>query len=189
MRWPGGRRFVSERRIPAVIVAVVALATSGVLLYDIAAVRMDRPAAQWRRRAADELATRPLDSTWVVGGAVVAVVAGLWLVWLALTPGLRGVLPVRTAVPDLRAGLGRRAAAGLLRDSVQQVSGVADARVKVGRRKVKAWARVHFRDPAQVRQEVLDVLEEGMGRLSLASPLALELRIREDRGLVNEPER
>lgn len=49
------------------------------------------------------------------------------------------------------AGLDRRAAALVLRDRAVQVSGVQSARVAVGRQKVKALARAHFRDLEEVR--------------------------------------
>ena len=58
-------------------------------------------AANWP----DQLAERPLDDIWVLVGAGVAAALGLWLLLLALTPGLRSVLPMRRTHPDVRAGL------------------------------------------------------------------------------------
>lgn len=89
------RRFWSARRVPAVIVALLSLAAVGLLLYDVVSVRAGRPAMGWRRRLADELATRPLDDVWIIVGAAVALVLGLCLVVLAVTPGLRSLLPMR----------------------------------------------------------------------------------------------
>ena len=67
----GGRagRFWSGRRVPAALVALIVLGGSGLLLYDIAAVRADHPAMQWRRSAADDLASRHLDDVWVLAGS------------------------------------------------------------------------------------------------------------------------
>ncbi|MER5194067.1 hypothetical protein ABT070_07395, partial [Streptomyces sp. NPDC002884] len=73
------RRFWSARRIPAALVALLAAAAVGLLLYDVVSVRAGRPAMSWRRRLAEELATRPLDDIWVIVGAVVAMALGLWL--------------------------------------------------------------------------------------------------------------
>ncbi|MET8676205.1 DUF6286 domain-containing protein [Streptomyces sp. NPDC004647] len=89
------RRFWSSRRVPAGIVAALAVAGTGLLLYDVAAVRAGRSAMGWRRSLAEELAERPLDSGWMIGGAAAAMVIGLWLLVLALTPGLRRLLPMR----------------------------------------------------------------------------------------------
>ena len=68
----GNGRFWSARRVPAGILALLVLAGAGLLLYDVAAVRADRPAMHWRRSLARELAERPLDDIWVLVGAGVA---------------------------------------------------------------------------------------------------------------------
>src|SRR4051794_22534610 len=122
----GGRdgRFWSARRVPAAVVAVLLLIGAGVLLYDIAAVRAHRPAMRWRRALARQLAERPLDDAWTLVGAGVAVALGLWLLVLAVTPGLRDILPMRRPHPDVRAGLQRAAAALVLRDRAMEISGV-----------------------------------------------------------------
>ncbi|MET9663661.1 hypothetical protein ABZY11_44300, partial [Streptomyces sp. NPDC006510] len=57
-------RFWSARRVPAAVLALVTLGGAGLLLYDVAAVRADRPAMRWRRALADELAERPLGNAW-----------------------------------------------------------------------------------------------------------------------------
>ncbi|GAA2930855.1 DUF6286 domain-containing protein [Streptomyces thioluteus] len=175
----GGRagRFWSARRVPAALVAVVVLGAAGLLLYDVAAVRAGRPALGWRRRLARELAHRHLENGWIVAGAVVAVLLGLWLVVLALTPGRRGVLPMRRDSPDVRAALDRRAAALVLRDRVMEVSGVQSVRVDVGRLTVRARARAHFRDLDEVRADVDGVLADGVRELGLARRPVLSVRV------------
>ncbi|MEU2854729.1 DUF6286 domain-containing protein [Streptomyces syringium] len=175
----GGRagRFWSARRLPAALVALVVVGVAGVFLYDVAAVRAGRPAMGWRRRLARELATRPLDDPWVIGGAVAAVAIGLWLLVLAATPGLRGVLPMRRDTPDLRAGLDRRAAALVLRDRVMEVSGVQSVRVDVGRHRIRTRALSHFRDLEEVRTDVDTVLADGVRELGLVRHPRLSVRV------------
>ncbi|MEU3713943.1 DUF6286 domain-containing protein [Streptomyces catenulae] len=172
------RRFWSGRRLPSALVALVALAGTGLLLYDVAAVRADRPAMAWRRRLADELATRPLHDPWVLGAAAAAMAIGLWLLVLALTPGLRRVLPMRRATPDVRAGLDRAAAALVLRDRAMEVSGVQSVKVSAGRRRVKVAAVSHFREPERVRADLDAVVAKGMHGLGLARPLRRTVRVR-----------
>ncbi|MEU3182620.1 DUF6286 domain-containing protein [Streptomyces sp. NPDC006923] len=176
----GGRagRFWSSRRIPAALVALVVLGAAALLLYDIAAVRAGHPAMAWRRELAGELARQPLDQTWVLVAAAVAMALGVWLVALALTPGLRGVLPMRRDFGEVRAGLDRDAAALVLRDRAMEVSGVQSARVRVGRSRVKARAQSHFRELDDVRADLRDVLGAGIRELGLASPPALSVRVR-----------
>ncbi|MEV7369643.1 DUF6286 domain-containing protein [Streptomyces sp. NPDC090301] len=171
------RRFWSVRRIPAAVLAALVLGGAGLLLYDVAAVRADRTAMAWRRELADGLATRPLDDTWVVVGAAVAAVLGLWLLILAATPGLRAVLPMRREHADVRAGLDREAAALALRDRAMEVSGVQSARVRVGRAKVSVKAVSHFRALDEVRSDVETALAAGVDELALAHPPALTVRV------------
>ncbi|MFF3331637.1 DUF6286 domain-containing protein [Streptomyces sp. NPDC002888] len=177
------RRFWSVRRIPAALVALLSVAAIGLLLYDVVSVRADRSAMRWRRRLAEELATRPLDDVWVIVGAAVAMALGLWLFLLAVTPGLRRLLPMRqpTGVPgagEVRAGLDRRAAALVLRDRAMQVPGVQSARVAVGRRKVKARAGAHFRDLEEVRADLDAALGEAVTSMGLARPPTLTVNVR-----------
>nr|WP_206441677.1 DUF6286 domain-containing protein [Streptomyces boncukensis] len=176
----GGRvpRFWSVRRVPAALVALLLLAGTAVLLYDVASVRADRPGMAWRRTLADELATTRLDDAAVLAGAAVAALLGLWLIVLALTPGLRGVLPMRRDVPQVRAGLERSAAALVLRDRAMEVSGVRSVRVAVTRRKVRARALAHFRELDEVRADLDSVLEEGIRQLGLARQLGLSVQVR-----------
>ncbi|MFJ3093961.1 DUF6286 domain-containing protein [Streptomyces hydrogenans] len=177
------RRFWSARRVPAVIVALLSLAAVGLLLYDVVSVRAGRPGMGWRRRLADELATRPLDNVWFIVGAAAAMALGLCLVLLAVTPGLRGLLPMRQLLGsggtgEVRAGLDRRAVALILRDRAVRVSGVESARVDVGRRKIKARAQVHFRDLDEVRADLDAALGEAVEALGLARRPTLTVHVR-----------
>ncbi|MFF9342242.1 MULTISPECIES: DUF6286 domain-containing protein [unclassified Streptomyces] len=171
------RRFWSVRRIPAGLLAALVLAGTGLLLYDVAAVRADRSAMSWRRELADYLATRPLDDALTLAAAGLAVLLGVWLLVLASTPGLRSVLPMRRAHPDVRAGLDREAAALALRDRAMEVSGVQSVKVRVGRAKVAVRAVSHFRPLDDVRADVERVLTDGVEDLGLARPLALAVRV------------
>ncbi|GAA3004140.1 DUF6286 domain-containing protein [Streptomyces drozdowiczii] len=171
-------RFWSARRVPAGIVAAVVLGASGLLLYDVAAVRAGHPAMQWRRTLADELATRRLDDVWVLTGASVAAALGLWLLLLALTPGLRDLLPMRRAHTDVRAALDRTAAAMVLRDRAVEVSGVQSVRVRMGRSKVGVRAVAHFRELDDVRADLDTVLSTGIRELGLARQPSLSVHVR-----------
>ncbi|MFF4566344.1 DUF6286 domain-containing protein [Streptomyces sp. NPDC001435] len=176
------RRFWSTRRVPAAIVALLAAAVTGLLLYDVVAVRAGRPAMSWRRSLADELASRPLDDGWMIGGAALAMAVGLWLLVLAVTPGLRRLLPMQppadTRAADIRSGLSRSAVALVLRDRAMEVPGVQSARIDVGRHKIRARIRSHFRDLEEVRADLESALANGLQQLGLARPPALSLDVR-----------
>ncbi|MFF5439926.1 DUF6286 domain-containing protein [Streptomyces achromogenes] len=171
----------SARRVPAALVAAVILVAAVAALADVIAVRAGRPAAAWRRQLADALATRPVDDLWMLTGAAVAAAAGVWLIVLALTPGLRRWLPLRRPAdcPRLRASLDRDGAAALLRDAATRVPGVGAARIRVRRHRVKARADVRFRDPRRVKEDLAAVLDEECDRLALARPPRVTVRVRQ----------
>ncbi|MEU9337591.1 DUF6286 domain-containing protein [Streptomyces sp. NPDC048290] len=172
------RRFWSARRVPAALTALILLGLAGLFLYDIAAVRAGHSAMSWRRELATQLAERPLDDTWVLTGAGVAAALGLWLVVLALTPGLRTVLPMRRVHPDVRAGLRRDAAALALRDRAMEVSGVQSVRVRMRRRRADVRAVSHFRPLDDVRTDLDTVLGDAVRGLGLSRPPALAVHVR-----------
>ena len=125
-------RFWSARRVPAGLTALVLLGALGLFLYDIVSARTGHPVMEWRRWLADQLATRPLDDGWIVGIAVALIVLGAWMVLLAVTPGLRGLLPMRDDEnASVRAGIDRTAAGLVLRDRAMAVPGVRAVRVAV----------------------------------------------------------
>ncbi|MCM2391545.1 DUF6286 domain-containing protein [Streptomyces albipurpureus] len=170
-------RFWSVRRIPAALLALVVLGGAGLLLYDIAAVRADRPAMQWRRSTADHLARWRVDEPWVIVVAAAVALLGLWLILLALTPGLRSLLPMRRDDPTVRAGLDRDAAALVLRDRAMEVPGVQSVRVRLRRKKATVRARSHFRELDDVRTDLDTTLAGAVAALGLARPPALTVRV------------
>ncbi|WP_419993851.1 DUF6286 domain-containing protein [Streptomyces boninensis] len=175
---PAEFRFWAVRRVPAALVAGGGVLLAGVFLYDIVKVRAEQPGMAWRHRLADELAVRTAGDAWVLLGGTAVLLLGCWLLWLACSPGLRGVLPMRRPAGDVRAGLDRAAAAVVLRDRAMQISGVQAVRVGVGRRRVTARADAHFRDLDDVRTDLDAVLGEGINELGLARRPALTVQVR-----------
>ena len=172
------KRFWSSRRIPAALTAAAILGLSGLFLYDVSSVRADREGMYWRKKLADELATRHLDDIWIILGASVCAALGLWLIVLAATPGERSVLPMTRRGPDaVRAGLDRHAAELVLRDRAMEVSGIRWARATVKRRRVKVRAAAHFRDLDDVRKDLTGVMEDAVRQLGLARTPRLTVRL------------
>ncbi|MGW7420599.1 DUF6286 domain-containing protein [Streptomyces sp. NPDC054813] len=170
-------RFWSPRRTPAALAAVVLLVTAAAFLYDIGAVRARHPAMHWRRALARQLAMRPLDDTWVLVGAGIAAALGVWLLTLAVTPGLRDVLPMRRSHPDVRAGLRRDAAAMALRDRAMEISGVRRVRVRLHRSRAHVLAVSHFRELDEVQADLDAALTDAIHGLGLAHPPRLTLHV------------
>ncbi|MGR3933651.1 DUF6286 domain-containing protein [Streptomyces sp. BRA346] len=178
-------RFWSARRVPAGLTALVLFGALGLLLYDIVSERTGHPVMEWRRWLAEQLATRPLHDGWIVGIAVALVVIGAWMVALALTPGLRGLLPMGDAdshaendADAIRAGIDRTAVRLVLLDRAMAVPGVRAVRVDVGRRRIRARAQAHFRDLDEVRADLLTALGDGIRQLGLARRPGLSVSVR-----------
>ncbi|OKK19019.1 hypothetical protein AMK16_12645 [Streptomyces sp. CB00455] len=174
-------RFRSARRIPAALTALAVLAVAGLFLYDLAAVRAHRPGMQWRRDLARQLDRHTPDETGVLLAGGVLALAGAVLLVLALTPGLRRILSMRApgtaADPGIRAGIGRKDAARVLRDRAMEVSGVRSARVTVSRSRVAVRVTSHFRELEEVRRDLDEVLTAGVGELGLAHPPRRRVRV------------
>ncbi|QPP09521.1 hypothetical protein G4Z16_27375 [Streptomyces bathyalis] len=171
------RRFWSVRRLPAGIVSLLALGAAGLMLYDLVSVRAGRSAMAWRHTLADEMAVTPVDDPKVLASACVVTLLGVWLITLAVTPGRRGLLPMRREVAGVRGGLERTAAALVLRDRAMKVSGVQSVRVAVGRRKVRARAQAHFRDLDEVRGDLDSALGDGIRQLHIARQPGLSVHV------------
>ncbi|MBO3673578.1 DUF6286 domain-containing protein [Streptomyces sp. NEAU-YJ-81] len=161
--------------------AALILLGAGALLFEAVWIRTGHQAAAWWTRLTDELATRPVDDVWILTGAAIAAALGLWLIVLALTPGLRPRLPLRVPTDGhgrMRAVLDRKGAALILRDAALRVPGVSAARVRVRRRRVTVRADVRFRDPADVKDELADaVRREERDHLALARTPRLAVRV------------
>ncbi|WP_432020163.1 DUF6286 domain-containing protein [Streptomyces sp. 1222.5] len=151
---------------------------AGAALIDVIAVRAGRRAAAWRQELAAAVATRPVGDAWMLTGAALAAVIGLWLLILALTPGLRHLMPMRSPAKQ-RAQLDRDGAAALLRDAALRVPGVRTACIRVRRHRILARADVHFRDPRQVRTDLTVVLNDKRDRLALSHPPRIVVRVRQ----------
>lgn len=176
------RRPWGARRGPAAVAASLIALAAGALLFEAVWLRTGHRANAWWTHLTDELATRPVDDVWILTGAAVAAALGLWLIVLALTPGLRRQLPLRHPANShgpVSAVLDRKGAGLLLRDAAMRVPGVSAARVRVRRRRVKVRADVRFREPADVKDELTDALRhEEHDRLALARPPRLAVRVR-----------
>nr|WP_229907344.1 DUF6286 domain-containing protein [Streptomyces vinaceus] len=172
-------RFRSSRRVPAALTALAVLGAAGLFLYDLAAVRAHRPGMEWRRELTRQLERQtPADPAVLVGAGVLAVVGAL-LLFLALAPGLRKILPMRPpgTAAGIRAGLARKAAAQVLRDRAMEVSGVQSARVRVRRSHAVVRAASHFRELDDVRADLEEVLAVGIAELGLAHPPRARVRV------------
>ncbi|MGW1297149.1 DUF6286 domain-containing Asp23/Gls24 family envelope stress response protein [Streptomyces sp. NPDC002533] len=173
------RRWWSARPTPVVVAALLGAAAAGLLTADMASVHLfgNAPAA-WRTDLVDRLATTSPAAGSVTVAAAAMAVAGLWLLLLACTPGLRK----RHVVAGFGAGrsiaLDRAAVASVVRDRVLDTDGVDSVRVGVGRRRVRVRADLAFGDRAAAREQAGAAAREALADCRLNRPLRVALRLR-----------
>ncbi|MFD4561028.1 DUF6286 domain-containing protein, partial [Streptomyces sp. NPDC058469] len=149
------RRWWSRRRTPVALLTSVAAFGCGALALDLVEVHTaHRAAAAWRVSAVHWLSGHgPGDPAVVVAGGLTALL-GVWMVVLALTPGLRRRSTVRTAAERVDAAVDRSAVESLVRGAVGDVAGVGAVRVRVRRRRITVRASLAFGDRAQASAAV-----------------------------------
>lgn len=143
------RRWWSARRTPVALLTSAAALACGALALDLIQVHTaHRTAAAWRVSAVHWLSGHgPGDPAVVIAGGLTALL-GVWMIVLALTPGLRHRSTVRTADGRVDAAVDRSAIGSLVRDSVGDVPGITAVRVRVRRRRITVRARLAFGDRA-----------------------------------------
>jgi hypothetical protein len=152
-RTPG--RWWSRRRTPVALLTSAAALGCGALAVDLIEVHMaHHAAAAWRISAVHWLSGHgPGDPAVVIAGALTALL-GVWMVVLAVTPGLRHRSTVRTAAGRVDAAVDRSAVRSLVRDAVGDVPGIGAVRVRVRRRRITVRARLTFGDRAEASAAV-----------------------------------
>ncbi|MET8943351.1 DUF6286 domain-containing protein [Streptomyces sp. NPDC004542] len=149
------RRLWSRRRIPAAVLAAVAAVVCGALAADLVRVHTTHhAAAAWRVTAAHWAAGHgPGDTPVVVAGGLTALL-GLWMVVLAVTPGMRRRATVLAPAPRVVAAVDRSAVESLVRDAVGRVAGIGAVRVRVRRHRVTVRAGLLFGERGDARAGV-----------------------------------
>lgn len=170
------RRAWSPRGVPSSLTALIAAGIAGLALSIGIMARVDR-APRWSRDVLEHAETHVWRDDAVVVGGLVAALVGLWLLVLALTPGRRGLLRLRSPGGAITAYMTKRTAASFLRHTALASSGVLDARVRMGRRKAVLRVDYHFRDPDELHDELTESLEQRAKALTLARVPRVDLRL------------
>ncbi|MYW05667.1 DUF6286 domain-containing protein [Streptomyces sp. SID3343] len=170
------RRAWSPRGLPSGLVALIAAGVAGTALFIGIMAKVDR-APRWSRDLLERAETHEWRDSAVIATGLIAAVVGLWLVVLALTPGRRTLLRLRSPGDRMTVYMTRRTAASFLRHTALASSGVLDARVRMGRRKAVLRVDYHFRDPDELHDELTERLEERARALTLARVPRVDLRL------------
>ncbi|MEU6840433.1 DUF6286 domain-containing protein [Streptomyces sp. NPDC046716] len=181
---PAGRtplRWWSPRRLPTGLLTLAGTALCGALALDLVLVHLaHRPAALWRTESVHWLTGHGSADPAVRVGAGLLAVLGALMIFLALSPGRRGLLTVSSSDPRVRAAVDRAAVALLVRDAVAGVPGIGPVRVRVGRRRASVRARLAFGERETARTAVREAARGVLDSCGLRRPLKLRVRVRPD---------
>ncbi|MFJ9244568.1 DUF6286 domain-containing protein [Streptomyces sp. NPDC101776] len=137
----------SRRRVPVTLLTSLAAVACAALAVDLIRVHIAHgTAAAWRVSAVHWLSGHaPGDPAVVLAGGLTALI-GVWMVVLALTPGLRRRSTVRTGADRVDTTVDRSAVESLIRDTVADVNGITTVRVRVRPRRITVRAGLAFGD-------------------------------------------
>ncbi|WP_372351066.1 DUF6286 domain-containing Asp23/Gls24 family envelope stress response protein [Streptomyces sp. KL116D] len=174
-------RWWSPRRLPMALLTLTAATACGALAYDMALVHLaHRSPASWRTEVVSRLGRHGPDDAVVGIGAGTLAALGILMVFLAVSPGRRGLLTVVTSTAQVRAVVDRKAVALVVRDAVEDVPGISTARVRAGRRRLLVRAQLAFGERETARRDVAATARRALDGCGLRRPPTLRVRVRPD---------
>lgn len=159
--------------------AIVALALCAVgALSAVVAIQMllgERPWVTYDWAASTLHDTRWQDTAVLIGGIALSVLGTLVLA-AALLPGKPTVLPLRDNGSGLDSGAARRGLRSTLRVAAASVDGVSAARLRLGRRKVRAAVRTNRVTTTGLDDAVRTAVEHRLSQIGPATELTVHAR-------------
>lgn len=169
----------SRRRLPVAALALLGAVGGAVLLADVVSVHTGSSSpASWRMELISWLSRHGPGDPVVVAGGATATVVGLWLLWLACTPGLRSLLPALPPDGSTRVVLERTAVAALVRDAAVGIEGVSRVVVRCGRRRLRVRARIAFGESSGADEAILAAAQEALRGCGPSRPPQLRVTVR-----------
>ena len=174
-------RHRPSRTVPALITAILLLATGGALAWLAVARLVDGTWSTILQGPRDWLAGLRWDSTALWGLGVAAGVLGVVLLLCAAIPGAFSALTLRNAARDV-VGVGqdkdpgvykretvmtRRAVAHLARAQCVQLDGVSTASATVSNKRVHLKVRTSLRETSDLRARVIAAVRERLDTTGL----------------------
>jgi hypothetical protein len=169
------------RRLPASLAALVLLGACAIVATSCLQVLLGRrPLLEYRAIAAALHATRWSDLPVALGGGV-AVLVGLVLLALAVTPGRPTVLPLAPTSTAVDSGAARRGLRRTLQAAAGSVDGVRAVRLTVRRKRIDATVRTNRTVTDGLAEEVRAALDRRLGEIAPATRPLPRVRVRSSR--------
>ncbi len=173
------RAFRPRRTVPAVVAAAVLFGAGGLAAAGIIAALVGSSLGFLPSQAVTALVRQTSWSSPIflaVSAAVAAV--GVVMIMIATVPGRPRLVALATHAPHLVAGATRASVRRVLARAATEVDGVADARVKLRRRRVAVRATSRLRDTSGLAGQVHAAVEDRLGAVAPLQPMRVKVRAR-----------
>ncbi len=164
-------------RAVSALLAAALLAAALVTVLELARAALDDPpltpwptVRRWMRETSLSDGGAVAASAGLAGLGVLLVLLGVW-------PRRPAALRLAATVPHVAAGTTRRSLQRALEAAAGSVDGVAAAAVRITRRAVRVEASPDVHAGPEVRSAVEERVVEALGRIALARPLAVQVRL------------
>lgn len=177
------RQYRTRRTVPAVIVALLIAAASIVIVIEVISRLVDQPLGLL---PVDALGDLGRETQWndplTVTVAIVAVLLGVLLLVLALTPGRVRARPLRSARPGVAVAVAPGDLERLVAQAAEAVDGVDHASASAGNGRVSVRVNSPLHDPGGLDEQVQQAVSERLDQLGLLDEpqIRVSVRHRED---------
>lgn len=173
------RAYRPRRRIAATIVAaLIALAAILVAIEVIAGLFNGSvgvlPVSGLTDLGQDTAWNDPLAVT----VAIIVGLLGLWLLWLAFSPGPVRAVPLRSEGPGVVMAAVNGALARIASRAAESVDGVERARARADRERVHVFVDTPLRDPGNLAEQVRAAVADRIGALAPLRPARIRVSTR-----------
>lgn len=166
-------------RILSLVVGLALFIFSGLVVVEVIYAAFDnpRPLLLPYPQVAEFLRTHSWSAGWIVTGAAVLAVLGLLLLFSELRRRRPALLAMRSADPQVVAGLSRRSIQRVLAAAIGSVPGVEKTSTRIGRRTVRVKATTWAGAPANVQADASARGQAALDGLRLQKTPRLELTL------------
>ncbi|MFF8596987.1 DUF6286 domain-containing protein [Streptomyces sp. NPDC015220] len=165
------------------LISLIVAAAGAALAVDVVAVGTGNPPVVWPQRAiTTELEGNRWGDNAIMAVAAATALAGLFLLWAALSRGHRRAVRVTSTDKHNRTLLTRRGLRRSVDGAVGRVDGVDHHRVRLRGRRVKVKVTTPLRERQDLHERITDITRERLTALRTASSYKVTVRVRTARG-------
>ena len=167
-----------QRSVPAVIVAVLLLAASGLVIAQAISIFRTGSLLWWDAPSvADRLHSTQWQDPTVIAAAGVLIVIGLWLLLLAVLPARHTLIELRESDPAVSTGISESGLRRGLSAAALRVDGVSTTDTRIHRGTATVMARSPLRRSESLPAAVTNAVTDRVAQLDPATPLTVRATV------------